>query len=110
MNNQNHINDDQLIEATRGITSRHENIPPTPRDTMAVLRQSWAQPASAPVYFLSGWRFAFALAALLIIGATLWWIKPGPSPVIATNDVEFELFWEEVNETLAWLDEDDAWM
>ena len=108
MNNQNPINDDQLIEATRGFTSRHENVPPTPRDTIAVLRQSLDQHTSAPARLLSGWRFAFA--ALLIIGTTLWWIKPGQSTVAATNDAEFELFWEEVNETLAWLDEDDAWM
>jgi hypothetical protein len=110
MNNQNPINDDQLIEATRGITSRHGNIPPTPRDTIAVLRQSMAEQSLGADHNLFSWRFAFALAALLIIGTTLWWIKPGQSTVAATNDAEFELFWEEVNETLAWLDEDDAWM
>lgn len=68
----NHSLSDQdlaLLERTRRTASRHLDVPPTPRDTLAVLRQAAEQQNEKPARSFAWWaRPAFAA---LLLGAVL---------------------------------------
>lgn len=102
------MNDHELINATRGIISRHSDIPPTPRDTMAVLRQA-AEAQQATGSVSPAWRrWAAALAMVVIILAVGWWLRPVQPTASASVDDAFEAFWTDVNDALASVDDDAA--
>lgn len=114
------VSDETLLEATRGLASRHTAIPPTPRDTMAVLRQAAGEQRHAPARFFLAprMRWAAGVATLAILLTLGWWLRPAgdqhpetASIAIASEpDDEFEAFWGEINETLALLDDEEAWL
>lgn len=127
MNTRPPINDERLLNATRGLASRHVEIPPVPRDTLAVLRQAAEQQreASAHPWLAPWWRWAAGVTVILALVATGWWLHPGAPELAqapATDDVmesiasandtdaDFEAFWSEINETLVYLEDDEAWL
>lgn len=115
------LNDEQLIEVTRGLVSRHTAIPPTPRDTLAVLRQAAEQQREThtSTFNLFAFRWAPGLA-LLALAATLswWWHAPKSSPQTANTttelilpddlgldladwELEFTALWDDVSDSLS---------
>lgn len=104
------MHDEEHLKNIRGFASRHENIGPTPRDTMAVLRAAAEQtthesPASR------AWRsWAFALASLAILISLGLWLRAPEPPAIAQEDEEFEVFWTEMNDHLASIGDDEPWI
>ncbi|HMO49749.1 MAG TPA: hypothetical protein PKE26_02385 [Kiritimatiellia bacterium] len=75
--------DEQLVNDTRRALSRRMDIPPTPRDTLAVLRQAAEQRRQTTA--ATGWWRAIALrplwvaACVLFIGLAGWWSWLEPS-------------------------------
>lgn len=121
---------EQLERRTRGLTSRRMDIPPTPRDTLAVLRQAAAAERERPAasWIFSGLaRAVMGLAALLLLFAGFqWWAAPSgpegtplaqetaetvidPGLDLVDWDLEFEAAWDEVDETLAALEAENPW-
>lgn len=121
---------EQRERRTRGITSRRMDIPPTPRDTLAVLRQAAEVERDRPVI---SWlpagvtRAVMSVAVALLVFAGIWWLS-GPAPQSGTPlaeetavfiadpgldladwDLEFEAVWEEIDQTLTALETEDAW-
>lgn len=111
----------------RHLASQHLVIPPTPRDTMAVLREAASRPGkdarSRGMSLMPWWRWAGAVVLMIIAG---WWRWPdaeqttarapaNPAEIIysaddlgldvADWDLEFEALWEEVNDALSMLDD-----
>jgi len=63
-----HPDDEALLKATRGFASRRLDIPPTPRDTLAVLRQAAEQQrAAANPAGWTWWRWAVAACVALVL-------------------------------------------
>lgn len=63
-----HPDDETVLNATRGFASRRLDIPPTPRDTLAVLRQAAEQQrAAARPGGLIWWRWAAATCSVLVL-------------------------------------------
>lgn len=86
--------DENLLQATRGLASRHTEVPPTPRDTIAVLRQAAEQQReqSATGLFAPFLRRFSVMAALLIIAAAGWWaLRPDLSPTAPATTADAEL-------------------
>ena len=122
---------DDAERFNRPVVSRHLDIPPTPRDTLAVLRQAaelQQAKAAAPTWLAGFLRGAAALAAIaLIAGATLY-LRQTDAPVavsvavdqdsdledadlgvdVAAWDVEFAALLDDVDASLESFD--DAWV
>lgn len=74
--------DEDLLRATRHAASRHLDVPPTPRDTLAVLRQA-AEATAVPT---PGWplwlRGAIAVLAVITLALGFDLLRsPAPTPV-----------------------------
>lgn len=73
-----------LLAKTRHAVSRHLDIPSTPRDTLAVLRQA-AELQTTPALafpFWAKWSFAALVAGAVLLGAQH---MRTPSPRVATH-------------------------
>jgi hypothetical protein len=116
--------DEDLLRATRHAASRHLDVPPTPRDTLAVLRQA-AEAGTAPQTGWSLWlRCSVAAIALAIIALGIDLVRspmPNPSAVVestpATIDpgidlvewnVELDTLFDDVTSTLDQLASDES--
>lgn len=59
--------EEELVDATHNIVSRHQDIPPTPRDTMAVIMQAAEREREKPAWKFPIVRWVSAAAAILLI-------------------------------------------
>jgi len=118
--------DTTLLNATRQVVARRTAIPPTPRDTLAVLRAAAeVRQEERSASFWPAWlrpQAAMTLAAAALAAAVLFWPGgPAPEVPIATAalpselgldladwDVEFDALFSRLDQTLAALVTDDA--
>jgi hypothetical protein len=121
---------EELERRARGMTSRRTAIPPTPRDTLAVLRQAAeAQREEPAVHWLPAalTRAVVGIAtALLLFAGARWILSPAHQPEatqvtggagiiidpgldLADWELEFEAVWEEIDQTLTALETQEAW-
>ncbi len=118
----------ELIDRSRHLASRHLDIPPTPRDTLAVLRQAAEKQQEEPTGSFAWWaRLAFAgmfIAAVLTgvqyvrhvpDGATVVAIAVEDDPDsydpgidLASWNVEIESLMTEIDNALDQLDNDES--
>lgn len=84
--------DNQLVAKTKNFVSRHQDIPPTPRDTMAVLMQAaeqQKQEKSASIFAPYFMRWATGIAAVLLLTVAGWWtLMPSSQQNVASINVE----------------------
>jgi hypothetical protein len=77
-----------LLAKTRHAASRHLDIAPTPRDTLAVLRQA-AEAETAPTHAFplwAKWAFALLVAGIVLIGFQSQRTTDAPTTATVTED------------------------
>ncbi len=108
--------DEDLLRATRHAASRHLDVPPTPRDTLAVLRQAAEANATAQPGWAHWLRWsvaALALAALALgidllrtpAPTSMSVVESAPAPIdpgidLAEWNVELDTLFDDVTTTL----------
>ena len=115
----------QWSQQCRGISSRHLDIPPTPRDTMAVLRQAAEQQRELEAG-ISWWArirpMAYAACALAVmVGLGVMQLRPTAPDLVENNayvtdigldlvdwDLEIDSLMGEINQSIASLSVHDA--
>jgi hypothetical protein len=83
---------DESFDVPRHFASRHQAIPPTPRDTLAVLRQAAERQAetSAPPFrsLFARWAFGAIGFALLMLSGWMIVNLPDKAPIVADAGIE----------------------
>lgn len=124
MKNQPEIQPQDLENITRRFVSRHQAIPPTPRDTLAVLRQAAEARKDSPgqgwIHLLTRGLIAVAVCAALALG--IWSLELREKGAVAQADqseadlgldladwdLEFDAIYKDLDLTIANMNVEEA--